>query len=261
MQNFLIPSRSLDKIKIYKLICPDTKNVIYVGQTDYDNLLFRLIGHLTNLRRVGKNNTKNKIFLNYLEQGKIPKIELIEEVDKKEGLNREKYWINFYSKKFDILNITYNPEKQHLKNNHLCKKVYQYDLDGNFIKEWESNKEASQILNISSNSIYGSCINVNRIAGQYQWRYFYKKKIRSHSYNRIPAKEISVYSLDGKLLKTFESAFEAAEKLNLKVRAIYKALSGEIKTHADYRFNYGREKELPGILPRSRRLGKCNKNL
>lgn len=50
-----------------------------------------------------------------------------------------------------------------------CKKVYQYDLEGNFIKEWESIAEASRKLKIYSQYI-SNCINKKwKTGGGYIW--------------------------------------------------------------------------------------------
>lgn len=49
-------------------------------------------------------------------------------------------------------------------------KIKQYDLDGNFIKEWTSTREASRSLNISETSI-SNCVNGNSSnAGGFVWK-------------------------------------------------------------------------------------------
>ena len=49
------------------------------------------------------------------------------------------------------------------------KKVLQYDLEGNFIKEWESISSASKCLKI--HKIWEVCNNKRHKAGNYYWRY------------------------------------------------------------------------------------------
>ena len=51
------------------------------------------------------------------------------------------------------------------------KKVNQYDLDHNFIKLWNSIKEASLTLNINLNSIIRVCKGTRHKAGNYYWEY------------------------------------------------------------------------------------------
>lgn len=51
------------------------------------------------------------------------------------------------------------------------KPIYQYSLDGSFIKEWESKKEASQTLNINRDSISSCATGRQKTAGKYKWKY------------------------------------------------------------------------------------------
>lgn len=54
-----------------------------------------------------------------------------------------------------------------------CRKVLQYDLDGNFIKEWNSIREAHYNTNISRMGISRCCSNRASYitAGGYKWKY------------------------------------------------------------------------------------------
>lgn len=51
------------------------------------------------------------------------------------------------------------------------KPVLQFDLDGNFIKEWSFIKDASDKLNISAGDITRVCKNQRNKAGGYKWKY------------------------------------------------------------------------------------------
>ena len=53
------------------------------------------------------------------------------------------------------------------------KKVFQFTLNGDFIKEWNSVKEASQMLKINQSTIAGNARNnkINKSAGGYIWKY------------------------------------------------------------------------------------------
>lgn len=55
------------------------------------------------------------------------------------------------------------------------KKVYQYDLKGNFIKEWDSFSKASKELEIYSSNISMCCSGKYKQAGGYKWSYDFKK--------------------------------------------------------------------------------------
>jgi hypothetical protein len=53
-----------------------------------------------------------------------------------------------------------------------CKKpVNQYDLEGNFIKRWDSAIDVASILNISSTGITGCCKQRLKTHKNYKWEY------------------------------------------------------------------------------------------
>lgn len=51
------------------------------------------------------------------------------------------------------------------------KQVNQYDLEGNFIKQWDTIKNASRNLNIKDSNISRACKNKSKTAGGYIWKY------------------------------------------------------------------------------------------
>lgn len=61
-----------------------------------------------------------------------------------------------------------NIERQALKR---CVPIDQFDLNGNFIKTWDSIKLASEMLNINACNITRCCKGVRNKTGGYIWRY------------------------------------------------------------------------------------------
>jgi hypothetical protein len=53
----------------------------------------------------------------------------------------------------------------------LSKPIHQYDLDGNFIKEWVSCREAHRVLGIHYGSISLCCLGKGKTAGKFIWKY------------------------------------------------------------------------------------------
>lgn len=51
------------------------------------------------------------------------------------------------------------------------RKVKQYDLNYNFVREWNSITEASKFIKQSSTSIHNCCIGKTKKAGNYIWEY------------------------------------------------------------------------------------------
>ena len=67
-------------------------------------------------------------------------------------------------------NNNYGSFKKKIANSRY-KKINQYDLDNNYIKTWDSLKQASEKLNIIETSI-SKCLNgVRKKAGNYIWRF------------------------------------------------------------------------------------------
>ena len=51
------------------------------------------------------------------------------------------------------------------------KVILQYDTEGNFIKEWESQGDAGKALNIHYGSISSCCLGKTKTAGGYVWKF------------------------------------------------------------------------------------------
>lgn len=92
-------------------------------------------------------------------------------------------------------------------------KIYQYDLDGNFIKEFESLTEAAKNCNSATTNISRCCKGKLHTAGGFIWKYFKTDKIE-------PAKttwkaKIYKYSLEKELIDIYNDCYEASnfEKL------------------------------------------------
>ena len=67
------------------------------------------------------------------------------------------------------------PERNKKIKEKLQKPIIQYDLKNNFIKEWVSQTEASQILNINQPSISNCLKNLSKTSGGFIWKF--KNKI------------------------------------------------------------------------------------
>lgn len=55
--------------------------------------------------------------------------------------------------------------------------IYQYDINGKFIKKWNFLREADRTLNVSENQICRVCSTEKGSCGGSQWRYYYKLNI------------------------------------------------------------------------------------
>lgn len=122
------------------------------------------------------------------------------------------------------------------------KNIFQYDLEGNFVREWKSKIEAAKSLNLKEDSIKSVLYNINKSSGGYLW-YFEYKGIKIDSFKGricIRKKKIIMLDLDNKVLQEFENITEAVKYINKAkcYTGISKCLSGSNKTAYGYIWKY-----------------------
>ena len=235
------------KVKIYRLINPLNDETIYVGKT-IGRLCNRLSGHVHFARH--KTFPKDRYILDLLNQGFKPKIELIEEVDIENWVERETFWIEYYKKinkdLFNIqkgggfLGINFRPENNLSNSERKSKSVYQLDFNYNFINKYKSCKEAAKITNIKhiSNAVNTEA---KKTAGGFIWVYeseynnFLEKNnntkhTRDFSYI---SKKVGKFDLSGNLIEEWPSCKEAA-KSGYRYKDILRVARGERKTYKKF---------------------------
>ncbi len=129
----------------------------------------------------------------------------------REALDLEGIIVNEeFIKRKDTYNITLGGGMPPLHN----KIIYQYDLNGNFIKEWKSIVEAGNSININARAI-GHAANYKRTSGGCLWSFDKYDKLDLTKYHidnpKIP---IYLYNLDGDYIKKYDSISECARSLN-----------------------------------------------
>lgn len=62
--------------------------------------------------------------------------------------------------------------KKYGVENKTSKKVVQYDMQGNYIKTWDSIKDVERELGINNSNISSCCNNKKNSAGGYKWQHF-----------------------------------------------------------------------------------------
>jgi hypothetical protein len=85
--------------------------------------------------------------------------------------NRKKIGNN--STLFKKGNVSWNKNNKgyKLSGEKQAKKVLQFDLDGNFIKEYDSVKDAAKELNCDQETIRTVCVNKNKTGKGFKWKY------------------------------------------------------------------------------------------
>ena len=130
--------------------------------------------------------------------------------------------------------------------------VLQYDLEGNFLREFESLNDASYFVGVVPNAI-GQCLNsFTKSAGGFQWRFKtknYPNIIEPYliDNNGFP---IGQYDLDGNLINSFESLLDAERKTKHSDGSIRAAMNrgAKIKGTSYFFVQFNKHQEIPKSL-------------
>ena len=216
MENFIMQEKNIKNGIIYI-----TTNLIngkkYIGKDSNNNPKYLGSGKILNLsiKKYGKENFSKEI-LEYCTQ---------------EQLNeKEIYWIEKFKAVEDpnFYNLSFGGEI----NVHLCKPVECYDLDGNYIKTYDSVKNAIKFLNlnIKSAAITKSALRTRDVAGGYQWKYPNSNKdIKQYKrYSNISTKiyyrKIYRYNNNGELLDIWNSTSNIVKELKFSRIQVNKSI-------------------------------------
>lgn len=105
------------------------------------------------------------------------------------------------------------------------KTFYQYDLNGNFIKKWDSREELLQYYKCETDSNkFNRAIKNRRNVYNSYWTTAYVDHLDMTKYRLNKFTEIYKFDKNGNLLETYTSAVDAAKQNNTSVSSIYDCL-------------------------------------
>ena len=125
------------------------------------------------------------------------------------------------------------------------KPVYQYDVEGNFIREWKSIGDIVNELKIYKSLIMKSIRGENYRCKNYIFSYERKDKVPSYrelktTLGKRSAHIIYMYNKNEELVDTFSDVDECAKKLQKKKNTIYGYLTRPYHAeNLEYKFIYG----------------------
>lgn len=186
---------------MYKQICPKTIPTYFkvsgiycisFGEHSYigssRNVQQRLSQHRKKLR-ASRHSLKMQFYYNTFGEEKMF-ISLLEICDVSMLKSREKYWIETLEPDINQEGIHDTSPQKVTFNGVGSKKVYQYDMEGNFIAEFPSVKEASRYLGVDNRGI-GLCADNNyahyKSAYGYRWSYEKVNKLLPYQNNSSQA--------------------------------------------------------------------------
>lgn len=122
------------------------------------------------------------------------------------------------------------------------KPIYQYTLDGDFLKKWDSGMDIERFYNIDIGNIQ-SVLKKNKFATncKFIWcKTFEGNKIEKMVYRdrKSTLKPIAMYDLNDNLVRVFASQKEAAELLGIARSSIGSCLTGKSETCFKHKWRY-----------------------
>ena len=226
-------------MKIYKIYClknPNNLKIRYIGVTTSKYLSTRLSQHYYS----ANHNHQTHVAKWIRSINTKPIIELIEVCNRNNWELREKYWINYYN---DLTNIheggkgvIVDRKKSSVDRSAQAHEIsiVQLDINGNFIKKWNSLKKATIYFNGKS---LGSISNVLKkryganTAFGYKWVYYNEYKEGNYSlriqlpkvnYNKI--KKVYLFDSNNILIKEYLSLNILSKELGCAYSSARKAL-------------------------------------
>jgi hypothetical protein len=234
------------KIYIYTLSDPITEEVKYVGRTRH-KLSVRLSGHISK----GKSNhgTYKRNWIKSLEKKNLkPVIQLLEELDCSwvESHEIEKHWISqLYVWGYKLTNCEDKGIGSLIKpyNGHSDKSVLQYTLDGIFIKEYPSAREASRATNAHWKNISNCCNGNKKTHLGFMWKFKTNNVVDAIIDKVKPSRKGKpVYQINKlhEVVKLWGSTVEAATSLGIRQCGIASAANPNTKdrSYKGYTWKY-----------------------
>ena len=115
------------------------------------------------------------------------------------------------------------------------KPVNQYDLDGNFIKSWDSTLDAGLFLNKNHKSIISAASGKSNISYGFRWAYNGNElkdiKRKNHKF-------IYQYNLNGDFIKKWYTIQMASNQLKIGQSGIVECARGRLKTSGGFIWKY-----------------------
>ena len=239
------------KCGIYRISCNEHS---YIGSSI--NIYYRLKRHISDLL---KNKHANKYMQNaFNKYGKDSfNFEVIEECSKAVLINTEAAYIESMSPN---LNFIQNPvavihsDETLLKisttlkeayaskkiKNPISKTVHQYNINGFYLKSYESCAEAEKQLNLPKGKVSRVASGKGFSCGHYRWSYELKDELKESRIKPDKTKKVYVYDENNNLVQEWQRVANVASNLGISQSAMsIRIKKGNYYNGLKYTFNPG----------------------
>lgn len=229
------------KYYIYQHIRLDTNEIFYIGKGTK-----KLKGNV--YHRAYTRSSRNEHWLNIVNKTSY-KVEILEEFETEEQcLLKETELIILHGFSWNNTGTLCNIVKDNNEIKFLAragssksnsKKVYQYSLNGDYIKSFDSIAQAKKEHPCD---IYNACSQKRtKTAGGFQWRTTKYDRLEPYSKqvsDLNKSKTILQYDKKGNFIKEWQGSKQPSEALNINRGAIRNCLSGIAKSAGNYVWKY-----------------------
>lgn len=174
--HFYIYYMKTDIAYIYALLDPRDNEVRYIGKTT--NPKNRLSGHITECKKEQSTHYRAKWIKSLLKDNLKPLIKFLKICALTDFVKYETEYIQLYknnkltnSDETGQGNVGRRQEILDKQSEKMGRIVYQYDLDGNFMKEYKSVRDAAKFLKTSHSHISRCCRGEYKHTGGFIFRY------------------------------------------------------------------------------------------
>lgn len=126
-----------------------------------------------------------------------------------------------------------------IDNNHTGKNITQYDLNGNFIREWKSAAEVERVMGFKSENISASCLRKSKSSNNFIWRFINDEVTHKDielCNNRVKPiiRKIKQLTISGELVKIWPSFKELVNNSEFDNRPVKDCCNGNRHNYKGY---------------------------
>lgn len=247
---------NLNKTGVYLIKIINKPNWYYIGSASKINKKnYNDIGFLQRWRN-HFSTLKRNIHFNPILQRSINKygienlrFEILEYCDPEKCIEIEDKWLQYYIQNHNVYNInkihpsklgyvTSEETKKKISKSRDKKKVYQFDFNGNLVKEWICFNHILKEFPTGKSSIWRCLNNLQQTSFNYIWSY--NDNFKFKSFNQ--SKPVLQYDLNNNFIKEWKSAKEASEHLCIQQNSISLCCRNKRKKAGNFNWKFKNNK-------------------
>lgn len=237
---------------LYRHIRLDKNEPFYIGIGSYEQGCKKYKMYERANLKIRRNNIWNSIF----EKTKY-RVDIVLEVNDLDLINeKEKEFVKLYGRinlgTGILANLTDggkgidNSVELKASRERFKKPILQYNLNGDFIKEWSCKKEIQKELDYCEASILACCKNEIKQSYGFQWKWKLNDNFPTIIENiGLRFTPILQYDLDGNFIKEYITLSAASKYTGANISQIHKACKNNHGTAKGYQWRYKKDNNTP----------------